>query len=80
LPEGCDPLAQVGKFTPVEDKIGLLETMFDEDAALMGVFPDEVTGFVNLTFLVLFIGVIAISLSPKSLMQGQVCLMIISNS
>nr|GEY55188.1 hypothetical protein [Tanacetum cinerariifolium] len=72
LPVGCDPLALVGKFTPVEDNIGLLETKFNEDAILMGVFPDEVTGSVNLTFLVLFIRVTAISLSPKSLMQGQI--------
>nr|GFB79584.1 hypothetical protein [Tanacetum cinerariifolium] len=67
----CDPLALVGKFTPVEDSIGLLETTFDEDDVLMGVFPDEVTGSVNLIFLVLFTEVIAISLSPKSLMQRQ---------
>nr|GEX05045.1 hypothetical protein [Tanacetum cinerariifolium] len=33
---GCDPLALVGKFTPVEDSIGLLETTFDEDVVLMG--------------------------------------------
>nr|GEY23810.1 hypothetical protein [Tanacetum cinerariifolium] len=39
---GCDPLALVGKFTPVEDSIGLLKTMFDEDVVLIGVFPDEV--------------------------------------
>nr|GEW99242.1 putative reverse transcriptase domain-containing protein [Tanacetum cinerariifolium] len=83
-PEGCDPPALVGKFTHVEDNKednkGLLETTFDEDAVLMGVFPDEVTGSVNLTFLVLFIEVTAISLSPKSLMQGQVCLIIMSKS
>nr|GEV44843.1 hypothetical protein [Tanacetum cinerariifolium] len=77
LPEGCDPLALVGKFTPVEDNIGLLETTFDEDVVLMGLFPDEVTGSVNLTFLVLFIRVTAISLPPKSLMQGHVCFRII---
>nr|GEZ49723.1 hypothetical protein [Tanacetum cinerariifolium] len=71
LPVGCDPLALVGKFTHVEDIIGLLETTFDEDVVLMGMFPDEVTGSVNLTFLVLFIGVTAISLSPKLLMQRQ---------
>nr|GEV75400.1 reverse transcriptase domain-containing protein [Tanacetum cinerariifolium] len=38
-PRGCDPLALVGKFTPVEDSIGLLETTFDEDVALMGLPP-----------------------------------------
>nr|GFB24868.1 hypothetical protein [Tanacetum cinerariifolium] len=70
LPVGYDPLALVGKFTPVEDIKGLLETTFDEDVVLMGVYPDEVTGSINLTFLVLFIGVTAISLSPKSLIQG----------
>nr|GEV54979.1 hypothetical protein [Tanacetum cinerariifolium] len=37
----CDLLALVGKFTPVEDGIGLLETTFKEDVVLMGVFPDE---------------------------------------
>nr|GEV06439.1 retrovirus-related Pol polyprotein from transposon TNT 1-94 [Tanacetum cinerariifolium] len=41
---GCDPLALVGKFTPVEDSIALLETTFDEDVVLMGVFPDDVIG------------------------------------
>nr|GFA93249.1 hypothetical protein [Tanacetum cinerariifolium] len=61
LPVGCDPLALVGKVTPVEDIIGLLETTFNEDDVLMGLFPDEVTGFVNLTFLVLFIEVTVIS-------------------
>nr|GEY82674.1 hypothetical protein [Tanacetum cinerariifolium] len=76
---GCDPLALVGKFTPVEDNIGLLETTFDEDAVLMGVFLDEVTGSVNLTFLVLFIEVTAISLSPKSLIQGKDCAQIAKN-
>nr|GEV27578.1 hypothetical protein [Tanacetum cinerariifolium] len=75
---GCDPLALVAKFTPVEDNIGLLETTFDEDAVLMGVFLDAVTGSVNLIFLVLFIRGTTISLSPKLLMQGHVCLIIIS--
>nr|GEY89676.1 hypothetical protein [Tanacetum cinerariifolium] len=68
---GCDPLALVGKFTPVEDSIGLLDTTFDEDVVLMGVFPDEVIGSVNLIFLVLFTRVTAISLSLKSLIQRQ---------
>nr|GEY08031.1 integrase, catalytic region, zinc finger, CCHC-type, peptidase aspartic, catalytic [Tanacetum cinerariifolium] len=71
LPVGCDPLALVGRVTPVEDNIGLLEIMFDEDNVLMGLFPDEVTGSINLTFLLLFIGVTAISLSPKLWIQGQ---------
>nr|GEZ19463.1 hypothetical protein [Tanacetum cinerariifolium] len=71
LPVGYDPLALVVRFTPVEDTIGLLETTFDKDVVLMGEFPVEVTGSVNLTFLVLFIEVTAISLSPKSLMQVQ---------
>nr|GFA58888.1 hypothetical protein [Tanacetum cinerariifolium] len=70
-PVGCDPLALVEKFIPVEDNIGLLETTFDEDVVLMFVFPKNVKGFVNLTRLVLFVGVKTISLSPKLLMQGQ---------
>nr|GEV25234.1 putative ribonuclease H-like domain-containing protein [Tanacetum cinerariifolium] len=37
----CDLLALVGRVTPVEDIIGLLETTFDEDDVLMGLFPDE---------------------------------------
>nr|GFC27181.1 hypothetical protein [Tanacetum cinerariifolium] len=60
----------VDKFTPVEDNIGLLETTFDEDVVLMFMFPKDVMGSINLTRLVLFIGVTAISLSPKLLMQG----------
>nr|GEV48541.1 hypothetical protein [Tanacetum cinerariifolium] len=43
LPVGCDPLALVDKFTPVEDNIGLLETTFDEDTVLMFVFLEDVT-------------------------------------
>ncbi|GJZ70097.1 hypothetical protein Tco_0633647, partial [Tanacetum coccineum] len=45
----CDPLALVDGFTPVEDNIGLLETRFDEEAVFMFVFPEDVTGSVNLT-------------------------------
>nr|GEY75346.1 hypothetical protein [Tanacetum cinerariifolium] len=71
LPLGCDPLAIVDKFTPVEDNIGLLETTFNEYTVLTFLFPEDVTGSINLTRLVLFIGVTSISLSPKSLMQGQ---------
>nr|GEX11287.1 dolichyl-phosphate beta-glucosyltransferase [Tanacetum cinerariifolium] len=33
-PVGCDPLALVDEFTPIEDNIGLLETRFDEEAVL----------------------------------------------
>nr|GEW30235.1 reverse transcriptase [Tanacetum cinerariifolium] len=69
--QGCDPLALVGKFTPVEDGTGLLETTFVEDVVLMGVFPDEVICSVTLIFLFLFTEVTTISLVPKSLMQGQ---------
>ncbi|GKF23353.1 hypothetical protein Tco_0075675, partial [Tanacetum coccineum] len=59
LPEGYDPLALVDGFTPVEDNIGLLETMFDVEAVLVIVYPDDVTGSVNLTLLSLFFGVTA---------------------
>nr|GFA39235.1 hypothetical protein [Tanacetum cinerariifolium] len=57
----CDLLALVDKFIPVEDNISLLETTFDEDVVLMFVFPEDVMGSVNLTHLVLFIGVITIN-------------------
>nr|GEW02114.1 hypothetical protein [Tanacetum cinerariifolium] len=67
----CDPLALVSKLTPVEESTCLLETMFVEDVVLMGVFFDEGICSVNLIFLLLFTGVTAISLVPKSLMQGQ---------
>nr|GEV91497.1 FRIGIDA-like protein 3 [Tanacetum cinerariifolium] len=70
-PVGCDPLALVSKFTPVEESTCMLETTFVEDVVLMGVFPDEGICSVNLIFLLLFTGVKAISLVPKSLMQGQ---------
>ncbi|GJV43856.1 hypothetical protein Tco_1428392, partial [Tanacetum coccineum] len=50
-PVGCDPLALVDDFTPVEDNIGLLETRFDEEAIFVIVFPEDVTGSVNLTLL-----------------------------
>nr|GFC88377.1 hypothetical protein [Tanacetum cinerariifolium] len=52
---------------------GVLETTFVEDVVLTGVFPDEGICSVNLIFLALFFGVTAVSLVPKSLMQGQVC-------
>nr|GEW47820.1 reverse transcriptase domain-containing protein [Tanacetum cinerariifolium] len=80
LPVGCDPLALVSKFTPVEESTGLLETTFVKDVVLMDVFPDDGICSVNLIVLLLFTGVTTISLVPKSLMQGQVCLKMISNS
>nr|GEW56212.1 hypothetical protein [Tanacetum cinerariifolium] len=68
---GCDPLALVDGFTPVEDNIGLSETRFDEEANFVIVFPEDVKGSINLTFLVLFIGFIATNFLLKLLMQGQ---------
>ncbi|GKF04194.1 hypothetical protein Tco_0034862, partial [Tanacetum coccineum] len=67
----CDPLALVDGFTPVEDNIGLLDTMFDEEDVFMFVFPDDVAGSVNLTLLSLFFRVIATNLSLEFLMLGQ---------
>ncbi|GKF27319.1 hypothetical protein Tco_0083213 [Tanacetum coccineum] len=58
-PVGYDPLALVDGFTPVEDNIGLLETGFDVEAVLVIVYPEDVTGLVNLTLLSLFFGVTA---------------------
>nr|GEW29675.1 hypothetical protein [Tanacetum cinerariifolium] len=77
---GCDLLALVSKFTPVEESIALLETTFVENVVLMGVFPDEGICSINLIFLLFFTRVTTISLVPNSLMQGQVCLRMISNS
>nr|GFA13156.1 hypothetical protein [Tanacetum cinerariifolium] len=77
---GCDPLALESKFTYVEESIGVLETTFVEDIVLTGVFPDEGICSVNLICLLLFVGVTATSLVPKSLMQRKVCLRMISNS
>ncbi|GJX48136.1 hypothetical protein Tco_0273326 [Tanacetum coccineum] len=71
MPEGCDPLALVDGFTPVEDNIGLLETMFDEEAVFMFVFSKDVTGSVNLNLLSLFFGVTTTNLSLELLMLGQ---------
>nr|GEX01052.1 hypothetical protein [Tanacetum cinerariifolium] len=68
---GCDLLALVSKFTTVEESTGLLETTFVEDVVLIGVLPDEGICSVNLICLLLFTRVTAISLEPKSLMQGQ---------
>ncbi|GJT11774.1 hypothetical protein Tco_0858816 [Tanacetum coccineum] len=70
-PVGYDPLALVDGFTPVEDNIGLLETRFDEEAVFMFVFPEDVTGSVNLTLLSLFFWVTATNLSLELLMLGQ---------
>ncbi|GKE64639.1 hypothetical protein Tco_1518800 [Tanacetum coccineum] len=63
---GCDPLALVDSFTHVEDNIGLLETRFDEEAIFVFVFPEDVTGSVNLTLLSLFFGVTATNLSLRN--------------
>nr|GEX01382.1 hypothetical protein [Tanacetum cinerariifolium] len=57
--------------TPVEDNASLLETRFDEEAVFVFVFPENVTGSVNLTLLALFIGVTATNLLHKLLTQGQ---------
>ncbi|GJW89864.1 hypothetical protein Tco_0167417, partial [Tanacetum coccineum] len=70
-PVGCDPLALVDGFTPIEDNIGLLETRFDEEAVFVIVFPKDVTGSVNLTLLSLFFGVTATNLALELLMLGQ---------
>ncbi|GJZ35054.1 hypothetical protein Tco_0580871 [Tanacetum coccineum] len=80
FPIGCDPLALVDCFTLVEDNIGLLETRFDDEAVFVFVFPEDVTGLVNLTLLSLFFGVTSTNLALGLLMLGQVCLIILSNS
>ncbi|GJY17046.1 hypothetical protein Tco_0388537 [Tanacetum coccineum] len=67
---GYDPLALVDGLTPVEDNACLLETRFDEEVVF--VFPEDVTGSVNLTLLSLFLGVTATNFSPKLLILGQV--------
>nr|GFB90984.1 hypothetical protein [Tanacetum cinerariifolium] len=66
-----DFLELVDGLTPIEDNTGLLETRFEEKAVFMFVFPEDVTGSVNLTLLALFIGVTSTNLSRKLLMQGQ---------
>ncbi|GJY83914.1 hypothetical protein Tco_0497290 [Tanacetum coccineum] len=73
-PVGCDPLVLVDDFTPVEDNIGLLETMFDEEAVFVFVFPVDVMSLVNLTLLSLFFGVTATNLSLELLMLRQIIL------
>ncbi|GKA32106.1 hypothetical protein Tco_0718473 [Tanacetum coccineum] len=72
-PVGCDLLALVDNFTPVEGNTGLLETRFDEESVFMFVFPEDVTGSVNLTLLSLFFEVTATNLSLELLMLGQDC-------
>nr|GFA34150.1 hypothetical protein [Tanacetum cinerariifolium] len=67
----CDPLALVDDFTPVEDNTSLLEPRFDEEALFMIVFPEDMTGSVNLTLLALFIGVTSTNLPLEPLMLGQ---------
>ncbi|GJW83839.1 hypothetical protein Tco_0156984 [Tanacetum coccineum] len=62
---GCDPLALVDGFTPVEDNIGLLETWFDVEAVFVIVLPEDVTGSVNLTLLSLFFGSTATTFIPS---------------
>nr|GFA08111.1 putative reverse transcriptase domain-containing protein [Tanacetum cinerariifolium] len=57
--------------TVQEVRVCILETWFDEEAIFVFMFPEDVTGSVNLTLLALFIGVTTTNLSLKSLMQGQ---------
>ncbi|GJW99679.1 hypothetical protein Tco_0183593 [Tanacetum coccineum] len=71
-PLGCDPLALVDSFTPIEDNIGLLKTRFDEEVVFVLVFSEDVTGLVNLTLLSLFFEVTTTNLSLELLMLGQV--------
>ncbi|GKG45590.1 hypothetical protein Tco_0498036, partial [Tanacetum coccineum] len=59
----CDMLALVDGFTPIEDNTGLLEPRFEEEAVFVFVFPDDVTGSVNLTLLSFFFGVTSTNLS-----------------
>ncbi|GJY59723.1 hypothetical protein Tco_0459615 [Tanacetum coccineum] len=80
LPVGCDPLALVDGFTPVEDNKGLLETRFDVEVVFVIVFPEDVTGSVNLTLLSLFFRVITTNFPSVLLTLGQVLLMFVSNS
>ncbi|GJZ81084.1 hypothetical protein Tco_0646078 [Tanacetum coccineum] len=74
---GCDPLALVNNFTPVEENIGLLETRFDVDAVFMIVCPEDVTGSVNLTLLSLFFGIIVTNFPSVLLILGQVLLLFV---
>nr|GEW93672.1 hypothetical protein [Tanacetum cinerariifolium] len=71
----CDPLALVDSFTPVEDNTGLSETRFDKEAVFVFVFPEDVTGSVNITLLALVIGVTSTNLPLELLMLGHVCLL-----
>ncbi|GKC64918.1 hypothetical protein Tco_1097516, partial [Tanacetum coccineum] len=68
---GCDPLALVDGFTPVEDNISLLETRFDVEVVFMIMFPEDVTSLVNLTLLSLFFGVTANKFPSALLIIGQ---------
>nr|GFB70907.1 hypothetical protein [Tanacetum cinerariifolium] len=68
---GCDLLALVDGFTPIEYNAGLLETRFDEEFVCVFVVPEDVMSSVNLTLLSLFFGVTATSLSLELLMLGQ---------
>nr|GEY73673.1 hypothetical protein [Tanacetum cinerariifolium] len=70
-PIGCDPLALVDGFTPIEDNTDLFETRLEEESVFMFMFLDYVIGSVNLTLFFLFFGVTATSLSPELLMLKQ---------
>nr|GEZ20986.1 hypothetical protein [Tanacetum cinerariifolium] len=43
---GCDPLALVDDFTPVEDNTGLLENRFNEEFVCVFLVPEDVMGLV----------------------------------
>ncbi|GKE09436.1 hypothetical protein Tco_1412987 [Tanacetum coccineum] len=77
---GCDPLALVDGFIPIEDNIGLLKTRFDVEVVFVIVFSEDVTGSVNLTLLSLFFGVTATNFPLELLKRGHVCPINTSNS
>ncbi|GJZ97767.1 hypothetical protein Tco_0670220 [Tanacetum coccineum] len=56
----------------LEDNIGFVRTKFDDEALFVFVFPEDVTGSVNLTLLSLFFWVTTTNLSLGLLMLGQI--------
>ncbi|GKF01463.1 hypothetical protein Tco_0028386 [Tanacetum coccineum] len=65
----CDPLALVESLTPVECNTHLLETMFEDESVF--VFPEDVSGSANLTFLSSFLGMDKAKITRKRLKPGK---------
>nr|GEZ51570.1 hypothetical protein [Tanacetum cinerariifolium] len=70
--KGCDLLALVELFNPVEGNTGVLEYGVLDDSTCLWILLEDLRGYENLTFLTFFIGVIATNFSLRLFALGHV--------